>query len=59
VKGRAGVVGALLTGLNSSSGVIIVVNASRFKRVEGREHAGIIHALLDMVFDMADLQGRE
>jgi hypothetical protein len=35
-----------LTSLNSSSGVIIVADASRFKRVEDRKHAGIIGTLL-------------
>jgi len=43
---RAGVIGALLIGLNSSGGVIIVVDASRFKRVEDRERASVIGALL-------------
>jgi len=43
---RAGVIGALLTGLDSSGGVIIVVDASKFKRVEDRERAGVIGALL-------------
>ena len=43
---RAGVVGALLTGLDSSGGVIIVADANRFKRVEDRKRAGVIGALL-------------
>ena len=43
---RAGVVGALLTGLNSSGGVIIVTDASRFERVEDRKRAGVIGTLL-------------
>ena len=43
---RAGVVGTLLTGLNSSGGVIIVADASRFKRVEDGKHAGVVGALL-------------
>ena len=36
----------LLTGLNSSSGVIIVTDTSRFKRVEDRKYADIIGTLL-------------
>ena len=36
----------LLTGLNSSSGVIIVINTSRFKRVEDRKRTSIIGTLL-------------
>ena len=52
---RAGVVGALLTGLNSSGGVIIVADAGRFKGVEDRKHAGVVGVLLDVVFDVADL----
>ena len=43
---RAGVVGTLLTGLDSSGGVIIVADTGRFERVEDRKHAGIIGALL-------------
>ena len=35
-----------MTGLNSSSGVIIVIDASKFKRVEDRKHIGVISALL-------------
>ena len=42
----------LLTGLNSFSGVIIVINASRFKRVKNRKRAGIIRVLLDVVFNI-------
>ena len=49
----------LLTGLNSSSGVIIVADASRFERVEDKKHTGIIGALLDVVFNIVDLQGRQ
>ena len=47
-----------MTGLDSSGGVIIVADASRFERVEDRKRAGVIGALLDVVFDVADLQGR-
>ena len=43
----------LLTGLNSSSKVIIVVDTSRFKRVEDRKHTGVIGVLLNVVFDIA------
>ena len=42
----ASVISALLTGLNSSGGVIIVTNASRFERVEDRKRAGVVGALL-------------
>jgi hypothetical protein len=35
-----------LTGLNSSGGVIIVTDTSRFKRVEDRKCAGVIGILL-------------
>ena len=47
-----------LAGLNSFSGVIIVANASRFKGVENRKYTGVVSTLLDVVFDVADLQGR-
>ena len=47
----------MLTGLNSFGGVIIVVNASRFERVEDRKRAGVVGALLDVVFDIAELLG--
>ena len=47
-----------LAGLNSSSKVIIVTDAGRFKGVENRKHAGVIGTLLDIVFNVADLQGR-
>ena len=40
------VIGVLLTGFNFSSKVIIVVNASRFKRVEDRKRASVIDVLL-------------
>ena len=36
----------LLTGLNSSSKVIIVIDTSRFKRVEDKKHTSIISVLL-------------
>ena len=39
---RTGVINMLLTGLNSSGGVIIVADASRFERVENGERAGVI-----------------
>ena len=44
-----------LAGLNSSSGVIIITDASRFKRVEDRKCTGIIDALLNMVFNIVNL----
>jgi len=43
---HAGVIGALLTGLNSSGGVIIIIDASRFERAENRERVSVIGALL-------------
>ena len=50
---HAGVIGVLLTGLNSFGGVIIVTDASRFERVEDRKCTGVISVLLDMVFNIA------
>ena len=47
-----------LAGLNSSGGIIIVADAGRFEGVEDRKRTGVIGALLDIVFDIADLQGR-
>ena len=47
-----------LAGLDSSGGVIIVADAGRFEGVEDRKRAGVIGALLDVVFNVADLQGR-
>ena len=44
-----------LAGLNSFSGVIIVVNASKFKGVENRKYVSVIGALLNIVFNIADL----
>ena len=44
-----------LAGLNFFSGVIIVANASRFKRVENRKRAGVIGTLLNIIFNVADL----
>ena len=48
-----------LAGLNSSSGVIIIADASKFEGVENRKRASVVGALLDMVFNMADLQRRQ
>ena len=45
-----------LAGLNSSSKVIIITDASRFKRVEDRKRTSVISVLLDVVFNIADLQ---
>ena len=47
-----------LAGLNSFSKVIIVINTGRFKGVENRKYTSVIGALLDVVFNMADLQKR-
>ena len=47
-----------LAGLNSSSGVIIVVDTGKFKGVENRKRASVVDILLDIVFDIADLQKR-
>ena len=46
-----------MTGLNSSSGVIIVTDTGRFKRVEDRKCASIIGTLLNVVFDIVKLLG--
>ena len=45
-------------GLNSFSGVIIITNANKFKGVENRKHTSIIGTLLNIIFNMADLQKR-
>ena len=47
-----------MAGLNFSSRVIIVTDTSRFEGVEDRKHISIIGVLLNVVFDVADLQGR-
>ena len=47
-----------LAGLNSFSGVIIVINTSKFKRVKNRKRASVIGVLLDIVFNVTDLQKR-
>ena len=47
-----------LVGLNSSSGVIIITDTGRFKGVENRKCTGVINMLLDIVFNVADLQRR-
>ena len=47
-----------LAGLNSFSGVIIVADANKFKGVKDKKHAGIISVLLNIVFNVADLQER-
>ena len=47
-----------LAGLNSSGGVIIIADAGRFEGVKDRKRAGVVGALLDVVFDVADLQGK-
>ena len=47
-----------LAGPNSFSGVIIVTDTSRFEGVENRKRVGVIGTLLDIVFNIADLQGR-
>ena len=48
-----------LAGLNSFSGVIIVADANKFKGVKDRKRAGVIGTLLDVVFDIADLQEKQ
>ena len=48
-----------LAGLNSFSKVIIVADASKFKGVKNRKRASVIGALLDVVFDIANLQRRQ
>ena len=47
-----------LASLNSFSGVIIVTDTSRFEGVEDRKCTSIIGVLLNVVFNIADLQGR-
>ena len=47
-----------LAGLNTSHRVIIVADTSRFKGVENRKRTSVVGALLDVVFNIADLQGR-
>ena len=44
-----------LVGLNSFSGVIIITNTNKFKGVENRKYTSVINALLDVVFNVADL----
>ena len=45
-----------LAGLNSFSGVIIIANAGKFKRVKSRKRASVIGTLLNIIFNIADLQ---
>ena len=47
-----------LAGLNFFSGVIIIINTNKFKGVENKEHTSVIGILLDIVFNIADLQRR-
>ena len=47
-----------MAGLNSFNRIIIVANTSRFKRVEDRKYTSIIGMLLDIVFNIIDLQGK-
>ena len=47
-----------MAGLDSSSGVIIIADAGRFEGVENRKRTGIVGVLLDVGFNVADLQGR-
>jgi hypothetical protein len=47
----------LLIGLNFSGKVIIVINASRFKRVKDRKYTSIIGILLDVVFNITEPLG--
>ena len=46
-----------MAGLNFSGGVIIVADAGRFEGVEDRKRAGVVGALLDVVFDVAEPLG--
>ena len=45
-----------LAGFNSSSGVIIIIDTNKFKGVENRKRASVIGVLLDIIFNIADLQ---
>ena len=45
-------------GLNSSNKIIIVADASRFEGVEDRKYISVISILLDIVFNITDLQKR-
>ena len=47
-----------LVGLNSFSRVIIVADTNKFKGVENRKRTSVIGVLLNIVFNIADLQGR-
>ena len=47
-----------LAGFNSFSKVIIVINASRFKKVENKKCTSVIGILLNIIFNIADLQRR-
>ena len=44
-----------LAGLNFSNKVIIIINASKFKGVKNRKRASVIGALLNVIFNIADL----
>ena len=45
-----------LAGLDSFSGVIIVINTGKFEGVKNRKRVGVISVLLDIVFNVVDLQ---
>ena len=47
-----------MAGLNSFSKVIIITNAGRFKGVKNKKYTSVIDTLLDIVFNVVDLQGR-
>ena len=47
-----------LVGLNFFSGVIIVIDTGRFEGVKDKKCIGVISALLDVVFNIVDLQRR-
>ena len=47
-----------MAGLNSSNKVIIVADAGKFKGIEDRKYTGVVGTLLDIVFNIADLQRR-
>ena len=45
-----------LAGLNSFSGVIIIANTGRFEGVKNRKCASVVGVLLDIIFNIIDLQ---
>ena len=45
-----------MAGLDFFSGVIIIANTNKFKGVENRKRAGVIGVLLNIIFNIVDLQ---